>query len=607
VREKWSSAGTLLGSQSTKYIRGVDGNTVASLTTGTDLTTLALNGAGAEYTYSALAGMMNTSSVTGIFSWAGYSAMAFLLMPGASRWIVIAVFAAALMLTLFADLRYIFGIRLRLLALALRTRSWRTLFERGVDDRMEHAYRRPLLAHLSVLFIVLLITTVGCGNEGSGPMLYFGNSSMQSYNGMPYGGGYSALLTGDTSMGLPVGTYFYINDHLGSSSVITDATGAEVTRITYLPYGEIDHVNSPGNDTVTQKFTGQEFDPESQLHNYRARYYNASLGIFTTPDTIVPNAGDTQASNRYMYTLGNPVRYTDPTGHSIGDPVDFSTLPVWQQVLAIVGLVLLAAATVALIIVSGGTLAPAAAAAWTYVGYGLAIVGSIATTAGLYGEFNVGVGINSNGQITNGNGEPYAPPPPNPGRDINLDEARPVDPSNIEDPLRRPTPTYSQVYNVNGMPLPVDPLFFLANTGKFGEFRGLRGATGLDLLLGLGIPIFHNGIDLPVPEGTPLPALGDGEIVGRTMDGYNDGNAGNAIWVRYGSGRNSITVSYMHMSDPSPYRIGDHVSYGQVLGNVGSSGHSTGPHLHMEIRDYNWRPIAPRWWTDLWNRVLQIH
>jgi len=50
---------------------------------------------------------------------------------------------------------------------------------------------------------------------------------------------------------------------------------------------------------------------------YEARYYDAVLGRFTQADTVVPAPGNPQALNRYAYALNNPLRYTDPTGHTI--------------------------------------------------------------------------------------------------------------------------------------------------------------------------------------------------------------------------------------------------------------------------------------------------
>jgi hypothetical protein len=51
------------------------------------------------------------------------------------------------------------------------------------------------------------------------------------------------------------------------------------------------------------------------IYDYRARYYDPSIGRFLSADTIVPNPGDPQSYNRYAYVLNNPMRYTDPTGH----------------------------------------------------------------------------------------------------------------------------------------------------------------------------------------------------------------------------------------------------------------------------------------------------
>lgn len=84
----------------------------------------------------------------------------------------------------------------------------------------------------------------------------------------------------------------------------------------YLPFGEVSQPNSWGNDSVTSKFTGQEYDAETGLYNYGARYYDPAIGRFVSADTIVPNVTDAQAFNRYAYARDNPIIYTDPTGHS---------------------------------------------------------------------------------------------------------------------------------------------------------------------------------------------------------------------------------------------------------------------------------------------------
>jgi uncharacterized protein RhaS with RHS repeats len=55
------------------------------------------------------------------------------------------------------------------------------------------------------------------------------------------------------------------------------------------------------------------------LYDYNARYYDPTVGRFVSADSIVPGAGNPQSLNRYSYTLNNPLKYTDPTGHVAKD------------------------------------------------------------------------------------------------------------------------------------------------------------------------------------------------------------------------------------------------------------------------------------------------
>ena len=61
-------------------------------------------------------------------------------------------------------------------------------------------------------------------------------------------------------------------------------------------------------------FTGQRFD-QTGLYFYNARYYDATIGRFISPDSIVPDPLNPQSLNRYSYCLNNPLRYVDPSGH----------------------------------------------------------------------------------------------------------------------------------------------------------------------------------------------------------------------------------------------------------------------------------------------------
>src|SRR3989339_2221672 len=102
--------------------------------------------------------------------------------------------------------------------------------------------------------------------------------------------------------------YYYHPDHLGSTTLVTNATGGVVEKTEYEPYGE---VLSGGNDRYT--FTGKELDTSGLMY-YGARYYDPKIGKFTQPDQTLPQIYDPQQLNRYAYVRNNPYKYTDPTG-----------------------------------------------------------------------------------------------------------------------------------------------------------------------------------------------------------------------------------------------------------------------------------------------------
>jgi murein DD-endopeptidase MepM/ murein hydrolase activator NlpD len=87
----------------------------------------------------------------------------------------------------------------------------------------------------------------------------------------------------------------------------------------------------------------------------------------------------------------------------------------------------------------------------------------------------------------------------------------------------------------------------------------------------------HAGIDLAGPVGTPIYATADGIV---TEAGYNSGGYGNLIKLDHGRG---IETRYGHLSAFS-VRLGDRVKRGQLIGRMGSTGRSTGSHLHYEVR-----------------------
>ncbi len=109
---------------------------------------------------------------------------------------------------------------------------------------------------------------------------------------------------------------FLLGDHLGSSSVTTDASGAKTASALYKAFGETRFTS--GTLYTDYKFTGQrEESALGGIYFFQARWFDPTLGRFMSPDTIVPTSTQgTQAWDRYAFVNNNPVRYTDPTGHT---------------------------------------------------------------------------------------------------------------------------------------------------------------------------------------------------------------------------------------------------------------------------------------------------
>ncbi len=112
-------------------------------------------------------------------------------------------------------------------------------------------------------------------------------------------------------------TYYYHQDHLGSTRVVTNSSGANVEQIHYYPYGETLSDDGSVSVSVKHKFTSQELDRETGLYNYGARCYDPVLGRFTTADPIVPDPTNPQALNRYSYVINNPLKYVESGVNSL--------------------------------------------------------------------------------------------------------------------------------------------------------------------------------------------------------------------------------------------------------------------------------------------------
>ncbi|MFJ6198460.1 peptidoglycan DD-metalloendopeptidase family protein [Micromonospora sp. NPDC092111] len=142
-------------------------------------------------------------------------------------------------------------------------------------------------------------------------------------------------------------------------------------------------------------------------------------------------------------------------------------------------------------------------------------------------------------------------------------------------PTRRATPTAKPTPKKTVTPKPkpswVVPMAGAEITSCYGQRSGT----------------LHAGIDFAMPAGTPIHAAAAGTVVkaGDVGDGY-----GNSVFVDHGNG---YLTHYAHQSSLK-VTVGDHVTAGEVIGYEGSTGDSTGPHLHFEVHQGQmWNQIDP--------------
>ena len=108
--------------------------------------------------------------------------------------------------------------------------------------------------------------------------------------------------------------FYYHPDHLGSSSYITNLDGEVVQHIEYVPFGEvfIEERNSIWNTPYL--FNAKEFDEETGLYYYGARYYDPRLSLWISTDPLQEKYPHI---NSYCYTANNPILFVDPDGKAI--------------------------------------------------------------------------------------------------------------------------------------------------------------------------------------------------------------------------------------------------------------------------------------------------
>ncbi len=107
--------------------------------------------------------------------------------------------------------------------------------------------------------------------------------------------------------------------------------------------------------------------------------------------------------------------------------------------------------------------------------------------------------------------------------------------------------------------------YYMAPLSSYTETQGVHG---------------YNGVDLAAPVGTPIMASAEGDVIVAKASGYN-GGYGIYVVIQHDNGSQTL---YSHMSKLSTFD-GEHVKQGAVIGYVGMTGKTTGPHVHFEIRN----------------------
>ncbi len=111
----------------------------------------------------------------------------------------------------------------------------------------------------------------------------------------------------------------------------------------------------------------------------------------------------------------------------------------------------------------------------------------------------------------------------------------------------------------------------------------------------LGVKKFHQGVDLPLPMRTPIQAAGDGTV---TFSGLK-GGYGQAVEIRHPNGYRTM---YAH-NDENNVQVGQKIKRGDIIGYSGSTGRSTGPHLHFEVRNDGGEAVDPKKYVSFENKI----
>jgi RHS repeat-associated protein len=151
---------------------------------------------------------------------------------------------------------------------------------------------------------------------------------------LPAGGAIYALADSGVDLEVPDPAFslrFFHQDHLGSSSALTDANGGLVEECANYPFGTPREQFRPIGVREDYQFTQKERDAESELHYFEARFLAANTGRFVRVDPLSWKLRSEwlrtpQSLNLYVYGGGNPLKYIDPTGKYLETAWDLTSL-----------------------------------------------------------------------------------------------------------------------------------------------------------------------------------------------------------------------------------------------------------------------------------------
>jgi RHS repeat-associated protein len=206
-------------------------------------------------------------------------------------------------------LYWAFAAMIALAALTLLVRNWSKNPDDGPGLLPVAVYRFG-----SVLALLSFSATSGCIVT---PHTQSGSDYLLAANGLFRSG----VEGGESNIMSVLGAFYFISTHNGSTDIVTNADGAPVARFVYEPFGKVNSDLTdldPDRNGVhygeTFMFTGQEYEPETGLYNYKARIYDPETGRFLQPDPVHTDQPGQDNWDRYQYVWNNPVNFVDPDG-----------------------------------------------------------------------------------------------------------------------------------------------------------------------------------------------------------------------------------------------------------------------------------------------------